>query len=176
VPLTRRALETRERLLRQLADIGLVVESQEVQRSGLHGNRIHWTDRCCTGHVGRGPGNGETADSDTVDGLRLQELHLLKIGDARDAVGVLSGALDTLWRLRPMVFAAAADDAELAALADRARQCSYRCWRMDVALFNSANFNRRDDDIFDGILAHAILAIPEEIEVDVALKHCREIP
>jgi hypothetical protein len=42
-------------------------------------------------------------------------------------------------------------------------------------LFNPQNFNRRDADIFSGRSAIALLAIPEEIDVDVALHGCVEI-
>jgi len=38
-----------------------------------------------------------------------------------------------------------------------------------------ANFNRRDADIFAGRKALALLAIPEEIDVDIALDQCVEI-
>ena len=46
---------------------------------------------------------------------------------------------------------------------------------METALFNPENFNRRETDIFDGGTALALLAIPEEIDVDVALDECIEI-
>jgi hypothetical protein len=42
-------------------------------------------------------------------------------------------------------------------------------------LLNPQNFNRRETDIFNGATALALLAIPEEIEVDVALDECIEI-
>jgi hypothetical protein len=43
---------------------------------------------------------------------------------------------------------------------------------MDTALFNPANFNRRETDIFSGRTALALLAIPEEIDVDITLDEC----
>jgi hypothetical protein len=46
---------------------------------------------------------------------------------------------------------------------------------METPLFNPQNFNRRETDIFDGGSALALLAIPEETEVDVALGECIEI-
>ena len=46
---------------------------------------------------------------------------------------------------------------------------------MEAALFNRQNFNRREADIFGGAKATTLLAIPEEIEVDITLDECIEI-
>jgi hypothetical protein len=89
---------------------------------------------------------------------------------------VLSGAADTLWRLRPLLFIAAQHMSFVTGLAGRANEFSYRCWRMETPLFNPQNFNRRDTDIFSGRTGLALLAIPEEIEVDIALDGCVELP
>jgi len=43
-------------------------------------------------------------------------------------------------------------------------------------LYNPQNFNRREGDIFDGRVARALLAIPEEIDVDVELPGSQPIP
>jgi hypothetical protein len=80
-----------------------------------------------------------------------------------------------LWRLRPLLFLAAEDEPRLGELVNRAREFGYRCWRMETALFDRKNFNRRDADIFAGDKALALLAIPEEIDVDIALDECVEI-
>jgi tetratricopeptide (TPR) repeat protein len=111
---------------------------------------------------------------ESVDELRLERLDWLKVDDA-SGVEVLEGAAETLWRLRPRLFLAAADEAMLGTLVERAKAYSYRCWRLETGLFNAANFNRRDTDIFAGRKALALLAIPEEIDVDMALDECVEI-
>ena len=49
-----------------------------------------------------------------------------------------------------MLLLGVADEAELQALAERVKGYGYRCWRMETPLFNPANFNRRDDDLFAG--------------------------
>ena len=113
--------------------------------------------------------------SETLDELQLERLDWLKINDGTLALEVLDGATDTLWRLRPLLFIAAADERGLMELTRRAQAFSYRCWRMETALFNPDNFNRRDTDIFSGRTALALLAIPEEIDVDVALDECVEL-
>ena len=127
--------------------------------------------------LGRGAVDTDAAavpSHESVDELRLERLDWLKVDDT-SGVAVLEGAADTLWCLRPGLFIAAADEAMLGTLAELAKTFSYRCWRLETALFNTANFNRRDTDIFAGGKALALLALPEEIDTDVALDQCVEI-
>ena len=119
--------------------------------------------------------DGSLPTTETLDELQLERLDWLKVNASVDARDVLAGASDTLWRLRPLLFLATADEPTLQELVERAREFGYRCWRLETTLFNPRNFNRRDADIFDGAKALALLAIPEEIDVDVALDECTEI-
>jgi tetratricopeptide (TPR) repeat protein len=114
------------------------------------------------------------ADSttDTIDDFRLEALHWLKINEESDALGILQGAAETLWRLRPKLFIAAHDEQGVRQIEACARDLGYQCWKLETPYFNPANFNRREADIFSGRTALAVLAIPEESEVDVALEGC----
>ena len=131
--------------------------------------------RRSAGDLATSSGVAAPAFIETLDELQLERLDWLKINDGSLALEVFEGATDTLWRLRPRLFLAAADAALLDTLAERVKAFSYRCWRLETALFNAANFNRRDADIFAGRRALALLAIPEEIDVDVALDGCIEL-
>ena len=122
-------------------------------------------------------GRGATRNlSETLDELQLERLDWLKISSGASALAVLDGAAETLWRLRPLLFVAVPDQLSMSALAARGREFGYRCWQMQTPLFNPKNFNRRETDIFAGQVAQALLAIPEEIDVDVALEGCIELP
>jgi hypothetical protein len=46
---------------------------------------------------------------------------------------------------------------------------------VETAWFNVQNFNRRDDDIFAGRTALALVAVPEEREADMAQDGCVEL-
>ena len=116
-----------------------------------------------------------TMTTETIDELRLDTLHWLKINEATDALKVLEGAAESLWRLRPKLFVAAATVQAASSIASRARDFGYQCWKMEVPYFDPGNFNRRDADIFAGRSAIAVLAIPEEIEADVTLDHCTRL-
>ena len=94
--------------------------------------------------------------------LRLAQLNVLKLNDSESALEVVRGAKETLWSLRPTIFVAVRDAEMLQDLCKYLMDFSYACWRMETALFNRQNFNRRDDDIFAGRAALALLAVPEE--------------
>jgi hypothetical protein len=119
--------------------------------------------------------SGRVSVTGTIDELKLQRLDCLKVGQASDTIEVLSGASETVWRLRPLLFLSTADEEALKSVKDRVREFSYRCWRLETALFNAQNFNRRDEDIFGGKTELALLAIPEETNIDVNFDGCSEV-
>ena len=54
-------------------------------------------------------------------------------------------------------------------------QFGYQCWRMETPLFDPDNFNRRENDVFEGRSALALLALPEETEVANDLPGCTKL-
>jgi FkbM family methyltransferase len=108
-----------------------------------------------------------------VDALRFQRLDLLKIGHGFDPENAFSGAQDALWRLRPAVFVTC-EDSKLPATARSVKQFGYRCWRMRSPLYDPDNFNRREAQGDDRFLS-ALLAIAEEVDVEMALPGCVEL-
>ena len=110
-----------------------------------------------------------------LDGFQYEQLHLLKIDVEADAVTILNGATETLWRLRPLLFIAAPDDGALDAIVALIRELGYRSWRMQTPLHNPGNFYRRQEDIFSGKSVLAIVGIPEELDVDIDLGQCVEL-
>jgi tetratricopeptide (TPR) repeat protein len=127
---------------------------------------------------GDGAANGleeRFATSDTVDDLMLERLDLLKLNDGSAALDILDGAADTLWRLRPMVFASVAAEAGVSGLADRMKAYGYRCWRVETPSFVTGNFNRREADIAEGFLAVALVGVPEEADAPLVLQRLAEV-
>ena len=100
---------------------------------------------------------------------------MLKIAAEAAANDVIDGAAATLWRLRPELFVAVPDAVSLTECVVRLREFGYRCWRIETAWFNPGNFNRRDDDVFAGRTALALLAIPEEVEAGMPQGGCVEL-
>jgi tetratricopeptide (TPR) repeat protein len=116
-----------------------------------------------------GPGTKDQAslerEAETIDQLRLEALHLIKINEWRRALPILEGAQETLWRLRPSVFIATQDVAELPRLADSLRDFGYVAFQATTPLFNPENFNGCELDVFGGKTRSALLAVPEELEL-----------
>jgi tetratricopeptide (TPR) repeat protein len=117
-------------------------------------------------------GRGET---DRVDDLVLESLDLIKVNDPRAVDRTLAGSADSLWRLRPALFLAMSDEAQLAAGSAKVKEFGYRCWRVATPLFDPANFNRRTDDRFGGRQALALLGLPEEREAQFPAAAGREL-
>jgi hypothetical protein len=159
------AYESRSRQLRILR--------QNLSANGLRNVTV------MTRAVAAVPDRGEAADgpptSETIDRLRLRRLDWLKITIDSEASDVITGAADTLWRLRPRLMVSLPTADALSRLGERLREFGYRRWRLETPLFNSANFNRHEVDVFAGRKAWTLLAIPEEIDVDVALDGCVEL-
>ena len=150
----------------------LVYEPRPVQerilRQNLAANRVT-NVTLLQGRLGAG-------GTETVDALQLERLDWVKIDDGELAPSVLAGATDTLWRLRPKLLVAAVDAPTLERMADELKgvwlsllaACGRRCsiQRISIGAAKASLANRS---------ASALLAIPEEVEVDVALPGCVEL-
>ena len=128
-----------------------------------------------TNRLGGSADESQDWRAETIDDLRLAQLLMLKINDETMAREVLSGAAETLWRLRPFLFIATGSEAALHDLALQTKDYGYRCWKMEAPLFNPNNFNLRTNDIFAASSAVALLAIPEESEQGMLTEGCTEL-
>jgi tetratricopeptide (TPR) repeat protein len=113
--------------------------------------------------------------ADTVDGLRLSRLDWIRMKSG-DCIDVLSGARDTLWRLRPWLFVAGETFDQIEQCKEAVRDYGYQSRPLSTPLFSAQNYNRRCDDIFAGDSALSLLCIPEEIEVDIELTSGNSAP
>jgi tetratricopeptide (TPR) repeat protein len=147
---------------------------QKVLRQNLAVNRVG-NVTVVTPAPRRASASSAEAPVESIDGLHLQQLHLLKLGQHTAVADVLAGASETLWRLRPLLFIPVADERELSGVALEVANFGYRCGRIGTSLFSPANFNRREDDIFAGREAVALIGVPEEIEFDMALAGSTEL-
>jgi FkbM family methyltransferase len=106
----------------------------------------------------------EAAESqtETIDELRLQRIDLLKINECADPTLVVRGATATLRRLRPRLFIAVSNEQALEDVAAVITPVRYACWKAAVPMFNPANFNGRDVDVFEGRKSLALVAVAAE--------------
>lgn len=114
-------------------------------------------------------GEGSAPGTESVDGLGLARLDGIKVNEGADAVAILEGAGQTLWRCRPWILVGSSVPQELGRVREALREFGYRAWRLETPLHSPANFNRRSDDVFPGQSAHALFALPEEADVRAPL-------
>jgi precorrin-6B methylase 2 len=157
-----------------------LIESNAIRRQILRQNIL--ANRVENATLLRGPVADSTEDSDgtpprwmSIDDLQLERLDWIKIQTERTAKAILDGARETLWRLRPKIFVGVRDHASAVAMANILREFGYRCWCVEMPLFNSANFARYERDIFNGLTATGLFALPEELDNEFALASGVEI-
>jgi len=101
----------------------------------------------------------------SLDELQFEELDVLTANTGTNVADLLDGGWKTLSRHRPILLLAQDSREAVEAQARRVIGAGYRCWCVEMPLFNPANFNRRDDDIFGGRQSIALLAVAEEREM-----------
>jgi len=119
--------------------------------------------------------NSPAQPEESIDELRLEKLDWLKVNHADPAFEVIEGAGETLWRLRPALHLHATGEDALRRLATRLRDFGYNCWACETTLYNPANFNNRDIDLFSGKTALALIALPEERNSYPLSGHCQRV-
>ncbi len=100
-----------------------------------------------------------------IDALRLEQLDLVKTRGDKVLEDLVKQGMQTLWRLRPALFAAEVSVERVPAHVSVLRDAGYRCWHWRTDVFDSTNFNRRNLDVLAGHTVDAILALPEERSV-----------
>jgi hypothetical protein len=120
-------------------------------------------------------GAASPLEADTIDELLIQRLDLIKLNEGDKARAILDGASETLWRLRPKVFLSVTGRGSVAGLANHVRGFGYRCWRVESEFFRRNNFNSFETDLFPHRRAVALVAIPEESDIDITADECVEL-
>jgi len=104
----------------------------------------------------------------TVDGLELAACHLLKVDVEGFEVQVLRGARATIARHRPLLYVEndrRAHQQELISLID---ELGYRQYWHTPPLFDPANPNGAEENVFPGIVSINLFCIPKETGSNVA--------
>jgi tetratricopeptide (TPR) repeat protein len=108
-----------------------------------------------------------------VDDLLLEELDWIKIDDSLAACSVVDGAKATIWRTRPKLLVNVNDGGQ--ELLVKLHELAYQCWHFDSPYVREENFNGVAVLPHDKMLQTAVLAIPEEVAIDVPLVDCRAV-
>jgi len=169
-------------LARALGHRGHVMASESdprwrrLLRQNLAANHLLDAVSLPRGRLADGPESAPEIDEGayTVDQLCLGRLDVLKVGRSAHAGCVLQGGLVTLYRFRPIVFAATSH-AGVEDVTCTLWDAGYRCWQVEFPLYRRSNYYCVDDDPGLGEAPLVILAIPEERSMDVDLLGCPEL-
>jgi tetratricopeptide (TPR) repeat protein len=123
--------------------------------------------------IGHATNSTTGAGSETIDGLELGQLDWIKVNRWRDANSIIDGSESTIWRTRPKLFVNVGGAMD--GIAERLAAFGYACWLHRSSVFREDNFNRAAKAVMLHETQQAILAIPEEVDVDVPLDDCTRL-
>ena len=104
----------------------------------------------------------------TIDSLRLDALHLLKVNQAHALADVLAGATETIRTHRPLIYVrlSGLDSAEDEVAAIKA--LGYRAWSHVPYLYNADNHAGIEANIFPGMVQQNVIAAPADSQFEFA--------
>lgn len=110
---------------------------------------------------------GEEVPVRTLDSFKLDKLALLKVDVEGMEFEALSGAADTIKRLRPILYVENDREMRSPRLIRLIGQMGYNMWWHLPPLFNPGNFDRRTDDIYPGVVSINLLCVPRERSIEI---------
>jgi Tfp pilus assembly protein PilF len=119
------------------------------------------------------PAAGEPESIQFVSELRSSRLDWLKFSGTSGAIRAIDATEDAIWTMRPRMLLNVGDD--LADVGDKLASFGYATWLHRSPAYRRGNFNRVAPTVSSDFEQCAILAIPEEIAVDVPLDDCSPI-
>ena len=110
----------------------------------------------------QGHESGEKIPVTTIDSLGLPRCNLIKIDVEGMEHEVLSGAKDTIKRLRPVMYVENDRRAKSEALINLLWSMDYRLWWHLTPLYNPSNYKNNPENVFGNIVSVNMLCLPKE--------------
>ncbi len=116
---------------------------------------------------------GEDVPLFALDSFALPALRMLKVDVEGMEAEVLSGARETIVRLRPALYVENDRQAQSERLIKLIDELGYNMWWHLPPLFNPGNFAQARQNIFGGIASQNLLCLPKETPAEVS--HMRAV-
>lgn len=113
------------------------------------------------GAVSMGALDGEVVPVETIDGLGLERLALLKADVEGMEAMVIEGAVRSIARCRPALYLENDREEQSADLIAMLQELGYRLWWHIVPIYNPANHAGNRYDAFPGVVSLNLLGLPE---------------
>jgi len=110
---------------------------------------------------------GERVPVTTVDGLKLQACHLIKVDVEGMEQSVLEGAGETISRFRPFLYVENDREEHSASLIEHMLNLDYRLFWHLPPLFRPGNFFEQPNNVFGNIVSVNMLAVPASSHVKI---------
>jgi FkbM family methyltransferase len=111
---------------------------------------------------------GEPTEIITVDSLRLNECHLIKIDVEGHETAVIAGARETIERLRPVLYVENDRRSKSAELIRQIRTLGYELYWHCPPLYSPNNFYGHSTNLWPGIVSIDMLALPKNAACDIS--------
>lgn len=108
----------------------------------------------------------ESVRSVTLDSLKLDALHLLKINEANAIVDLLAGGSETLKTHRPLIYARLSGMEQAQQEVEAIKALGYRVWSHLPYLFNRENHAGVAQNLFPGVVQQNVIAASAGGNVD----------
>jgi len=116
-----------------------------------------------------GLGHGEQVEIQTIDSLKLQRCRLIKADVEGMEAEVLSGAFNTIDRLRPILYLENDRLEKSQELISIIQGMGYKLWWHISPLYNPDNFRGSKENVFQNINCINMLCFPKEIQFKTEL-------
>jgi FkbM family methyltransferase len=119
------------------------------------------------GGVAIGGAADHQAPVDTIDGIGLARVDLIKIDVEGMEVEVLTGATATVRQLRPVLYVENDRAERSRALITMLGELRYRAWWHFAGLYNPANYFGNAENVFERVTSVNLLCFPQEWQMTV---------
>ena len=120
------------------------------------------------GGVSLGGEEGDIVPVETIDDLRLERLDLIKADVEGMEKEVLEGAVDTIRRLRPLLYVENDRNDRSNALISFIQQLDYRLWWHLPRLYNPNNYCGESRNVFDNIVSINLFCVPTKTKTKIS--------
>lgn len=151
-----------------LAQVSPVMEALGATRGSIHVPPVDYGAAGDFGALRLGGTAGDTVGLETIDRLALPALRLIRVAARGREAEVLSGARETLWRLRPLLYVANEDPSLSPQLVALVQAHGYRLWWHTPPRFNAANFAGERANVYGTERSVNLLCVPEESSIGVS--------
>lgn len=143
------------------------------QPGSMYLPRINYADRNNYGSLSLGGEGQDEVEIRTIDSYRLGRCDLIKIDVEGMEADVLSGAVETINRLKPVIFVENDRRDKSTALIRLLQSLDYRMWWHFTPLFADNNWRGHAENVFKNEISINLLCFPSHVAVETPFREVK---